>query len=100
MGMGAGSQFRLMGSAVAVAVCTAVFNGAITSQLASRTGHEDLNALANLGQYLDQLTAEERGQVSQILAQGYNDQMLVLCAAAAAQVPSALLLWKRDPIKV
>ena len=100
VGMGAGSQFRLMGSAVMVAVCTAVFNGAIRSRLADITGQADLNPLVNVSQYLGSLTAEQQDEIRQILAEGYNRQALVLCACAAVQVPTVLLLWKKTQVKV
>jgi hypothetical protein len=35
-----------------------------------------------------------------VLAHGYNLQMIVLCGFAAAQIPAALLMWRKKQITV
>lgn len=86
-----------MGSAIFLAIATSVFNGYIKSGL---TGVVDTSDLASLGKYLGSLPAQTQEQIKVVLAEGYNRQMFVLCGAAAAQFPAALLLWKKKQIKI
>ncbi|KAI0025052.1 major facilitator superfamily domain-containing protein [Xylariomycetidae sp. FL0641] len=99
--LGAGSQFRMMGSAIALAIATSVFDGQTRTQLANILGLADSNAsLLSLAQYIGRLTADEQDGVRRVLVDGYNWQMIVLAAFAAAQIPAALLMWQTRQIRV
>ncbi|KAI0835189.1 MFS multidrug transporter-like protein [Hypoxylon sp. FL0890] len=78
VGMGAASQFRMMGSAISAAVVTSVYNGRLVGMDTSDMGGE---------------------RVRLMYAGAFNQQMIVLAAFAAAQIPSALLLWKKPQIR-
>ncbi|KAI0169916.1 major facilitator superfamily MFS-1 [Hypoxylon sp. FL1284] len=100
VGFGASNQVRMVGSAIAMAVSTSVLNGTIKSPLATLLGSSGENELAALGQQLSSLPVDVQDEVRLILSKGYNRQMLVLCVCAAAQLPAALLLWKKNQIRV
>ncbi|KAG8162130.1 hypothetical protein KVR01_007895 [Diaporthe batatas] len=95
VGMAAANQFRTMGSAVGLAIATSVFNGYTFSRLAGLGINSSLEDIIT-GQEL--LPVALRNEARHILSEGYNRQMLVLCAFSAAQIPTALLLWKRKHI--
>ncbi|KAI0446145.1 putative multidrug resistance protein fnx1 [Xylaria telfairii] len=90
--IGSASQFRMMGSAVAASVVNSVFNGYTKPQLASM-GLSD----ATLG---PTRPGEDDEAVRLIYARGYNLQLIVLAAFAAAQIPATLLFWRRPQITV
>lgn len=98
--MGAGNQFQMMGGAIVLAIATSVFNGYIRSPVEDLLGTSGLGSLVNLGESLAEVPTPIQEQIRIILAEGYNRQMLVLCAAGVAQIPATLLLWKEEQIKV
>jgi len=88
-----------------VAISTSVFNSYVEPRLADAlgiVGQSDnlLNSLMGLVGELNTMPPELREQVRMILCGGYNRQMLVLCGSAAAQIPAALLMWKKDQLRV
>ncbi|KAI1402311.1 major facilitator superfamily domain-containing protein [Hypoxylon fuscum] len=98
--MGSASEFQMMGSAIFLAIATSVFNEYTNPRLSGIADTSDSGALTSLGKYLVSLPPQTQEQIRLILAEGYNRQMLVLCGAAVAQVPVALLLWKKNQIKI
>jgi hypothetical protein len=99
--MGAVSQLRVMGGAIALAIATSVFNSSTSPRLAGFVDsvHFAGQSLPSV-QSLAQFSTEQQTSIKGILAHGYNRQMYVLCAFAAAQIPSALLLWRDKQIMV
>ncbi|KAK8035121.1 hypothetical protein PG993_010116 [Apiospora rasikravindrae] len=98
VGMGTGNQFRMMGSAVALAIATTVFRSYTAASFA-RLGI-DPSQEVDLGQRILALSEESREELRISLALGYNRQSLVTCIFAAAQVPAALLMWKKDQVLI
>ncbi|PHH70646.1 hypothetical protein CDD80_5877 [Ophiocordyceps camponoti-rufipedis] len=99
IGMGLAGQFRTMGSAFGLAIVTSVFNGYTGPRLASLGLSAEVTSVEGLGtQRLSTITPEILADVRNILSEAYNRQMLVLCAFAAAQMPAALLIWKRKQL--
>jgi hypothetical protein len=82
----------MMGSAVAASVVNSVFNGYTKPRLASM-GLSDVT----LGPTKPGADDEAAGL---IYAGGYNLQLIVLAVIAAAQIPAALLFWRRPQITV
>ncbi|KAJ2998822.1 hypothetical protein NUW58_g206 [Xylaria curta] len=80
--LGAGSQFRFMGGAMVLAISTSVFNTYVRPRLESQLGISDADAFI---QALPSLPQELQEQARQILAIGYNNQILVLAVSAALQ---------------
>ncbi|KAF2688500.1 hypothetical protein K458DRAFT_440123 [Lentithecium fluviatile CBS 122367] len=87
VGMAAISQLRPMGGVIVLAIATAVFNGHVTRTLLS-------------GDLFAQLPGEQREHAREVLAHGYNLQMIVFTAFAAAQVLGTALMWQGRRIKV
>lgn len=100
--LGSGSQFRMMGSAIAIAIATSVFNSYTGPRLADLVGQSSTgsSSLAGLSQTLNSLPPAIQTEVRLVLARGYNWQMIVLCACAAGQIPAALLLWRKNQIRL
>jgi len=95
VGMAAGNQFRTMGSAIGLAIAASVFNGYTLSRLASIGVNDPTSQLIAGSQALDIALKEE---ARRILSIGYNRQMLVLSGFSALQIPTALMMWKREQI--
>jgi hypothetical protein len=93
------NQLRMMGGATLLAIATSVFNGYTLPRLESlgMPGFETRNSLI---QYLASAPPRTREDLNSALAEGYNRQMLVLAACAAAQIPVAALLWKSRQIMI
>ncbi len=98
--MGAGNQFRLIGSAIMIAVSTSVFNGFLRSRLGHLLQSSETNVLNTLAQELASLPSEIQTEIKLLLAESYNKQMIVLCASAAGQIPAALMMWQKTQIIV
>ncbi|KAI1361575.1 MFS multidrug transporter-like protein [Xylaria arbuscula] len=84
--LGAASQFRMMGSAITAAIANSVYNGYTKPRLV------DLMTASST-------SATTKDMMKLIYAGGFNQQMIVLAAFAAAQIPAALLLWKKPQLK-
>ncbi|XXH01648.1 hypothetical protein Hte_008008 [Hypoxylon texense] len=95
--MGAGSQFRMMGGAMVLAISTSVFNTYARPILQTLLGVSDTDVLIQVLGTLPQALQEE---VRYTLAEGYNRQVLVLCVSAALQVPASLLMWKKKQVVI
>ncbi|CAH0033861.1 unnamed protein product [Clonostachys rhizophaga] len=93
VGMGAATQFRMMGGAIVLALSTSVFNSHVLPAL-------DELGLSGSSRNLPQTIAliektDVLASLRSSLSEGYNRQMYVLCASAAAQALAALLVLKR-----
>ncbi|CAG8976533.1 hypothetical protein HYALB_00011010 [Hymenoscyphus albidus] len=101
VGMGAVSQLRPMGGAIVLAITTSVFNNYTRPRLGELLGPLGYGS-SNVptGELLTHLPTDLREEARGILAHGYNLQMIILCAFAAAQIPATLLLWQKKPIRV
>ena len=87
-----------MGFAIGLAVVTSVFNAFVGSRL-SQLGIID--PLSNLTpQAQSDLSPVLQTEIRKILSDGYNRQMLTLCAFGFAQIPAALMMWKRKQVVV
>ncbi|KAI1207295.1 putative multidrug resistance protein fnx1 [Annulohypoxylon truncatum] len=96
VGMGAGAQFRMIGSAIILSIATSVYNGYARHQLQDILGVSDTNALTQMDTFPQGL----QEQIRYALTEAYNRQNLVLCASAAFQIPASLLMWKKKQIVV
>ena len=96
VGMAAANQFRTMGSAMGLAIATSVFNGYVLSRIGNLgVGGLSITDLTTGQQSLPAIIQED---ARHILSEAYNRQMLVLCGFSAAQIPAAMLMWKRKQI--
>ncbi|KAI0882850.1 putative efflux pump antibiotic resistance protein [Annulohypoxylon maeteangense] len=97
VGLASANQFRTMGSAMGLAIATSVFNGYTLPRFAG-LGIQDPAADLITGQQFLPAALQDEGRL--ILSEGYNRQMTVLCAFSAAQIPAALLMWKRKQMVI
>lgn len=98
--MGAVTQLRVMGGAIVLAIATSVFNSYCTPQLAEYMSRYNITRDAIYSAPgLALLSDKDQEMVKLILAQGFNRQMIVLSAFAAAQIPTSFLLWRKEPIR-
>lgn len=99
--MGAVSQLRPMGGVIVLAIATSVFNSHVRPEVAELLGLSLTEVRATLnGHLFGDLSPELLDRARIILAQGYNRQMVVLAAFAAAQIPATLLMWQKQQIRV
>lgn len=90
-----------MGGAIVLSIVTSVFNSYCTPQLSqymSQSGMTRDMIYSPCG--IATLSDPDQAAVKAILAGGFNRQMIVLSAFAAAQVPSSFLLWRKEQIRV
>ncbi|KAI1503030.1 putative multidrug resistance protein fnx1 [Biscogniauxia marginata] len=97
-GMGAGAQFRMIGSSIVLAISTSVFNTYARPHLEALLGISDVDSL--VGNSLTLLPQELQEEVRYTLSEGYNRQILVLCVSAALQIPASLLMWKKKQLVI
>ncbi|KAF7953324.1 hypothetical protein EAE96_006535 [Botrytis aclada] len=98
--LGCVTQFRIMGGALGLAIVTAAYKGYVTSRLSSFLTAEEQFSIFESAKYIQSLSPEIQGKVREVLAGGYNLQFRILIALAAAQIPSSLLMWKKQQIVV
>lgn len=89
-----------MGSAIIVAVVTSIFNDYVLSQLSELDISDPASMLETQNKAAVSTASELQNEVRRIISEGYNRQMLVLCACGAVQVVAALLMWKKNQIKI
>lgn len=94
--MGAANQFRIMGGAFGLAIATSVFNGYVSSQFARLGISISITDIASVT--LISLPPAVQDELRRVLSDGYNYQMVVLSVFGAAQLPAAMLMWKRKQI--
>ncbi|KAI1210085.1 putative multidrug resistance protein fnx1 [Annulohypoxylon truncatum] len=95
--MGAGSQFRMMGSSLVLAIATSVSNTYARPKLQTLLGISDTDALSAI---IPTLSPALQEQVRLLLAESYNRQVLVLCVSAALQIPCTFLMWRKKQLTV
>ncbi|KAI1113663.1 putative multidrug resistance protein fnx1 [Nemania sp. NC0429] len=99
VGLGAGNQFRLVGSTIIIALATSIFNSYIRGTLADLLG-SDAISLVSLGQELVSLPTNKQNAARIALSQGFRRQILVLAGSAGAQIPSSFLFWRKQQIMI
>ena len=98
--MGAAAQFRFIGSTIILAIATSVFNTYMRPRIGDILDVSGSDSLIRSAGALTSLPPELLNEVRRSLAEGYNRQMLVLCASAALQIPASLLMWKKNQIVI
>lgn len=88
-------QFRLMGGAIGLAIVTTVFNGIVRPKLEHTLSITQLGALLHSTAVIESFQPDLQSRVRNIFANGFNSQMRIMIGFGAAQIPAALLLWRR-----
>ena len=90
-------QSRMLGGALGLSVVTAAFTSFIRTNLdvASFTPAE-VASLLKTSKAFGGLQIERASYARAVFAAGYNLQMKIVAGFAAAQIPTALLLWRKE----
>lgn len=88
-------QFRLMGGAIGLAIVTTVFNGLVRPKLEHILSFAQLEDLLQSTAVIESFQPELQSRVRNIFAEGFNVQMRIMIGFGAAQIPAALLLWRK-----
>ncbi|KAJ5088461.1 MFS general substrate transporter [Penicillium angulare] len=99
VGMGAITQFRIMGASIGLAICTAIQHSYLRSHLGQFLSGDVVNALLESTSAINKLSTDNQQAVRQTYAASYNLQMQVLAGLAGAQLLTSLLMWQKNPIK-
>lgn len=95
--MGAADQVRMVGSVLALAIVTSVFNGHVRPLL-DKIDISGGDIVADTAQHRGQVSVHLQEQINMILAEGYNEQMMVVTGFAAAQLLTVLLMWRKKQV--
>lgn len=98
--IGTVTQVRFMGGAIGLAVVTSILNSHVRSHLSQTLTPEELSALLKSTTVISTFPSEVAIMARSVLGQGYNNQIKALIGTAVAQFPAALLMWKREQIRV
>lgn len=93
-------QFRTMGGAIGLAIVTTVLNGYIKSELAQYISPDQIASLLETAEAFKSLPPDKINLVKGVFARGYNLQVEIMIAFAAAQIPASFLMWKKNQILV
>jgi len=97
--MGAVGQFRMLGSSIAIAICTNVLNNQVIADLSTVLSRSQLEQLLQSAQTIATIPPASRETVKHVYAEGYNRQMQVMTAFSGAAVLATLMLWEKRPRK-
>lgn len=100
VGMGAITQFRIMGGAIGLSIVNSVMHSLLRSRLAPILSAFQLSKVLDSAQYITSISLQQREEVLLTFSDGYNVQMRVLAGLAAGQIIGTLIMWQRKQIKV
>ncbi|KAH7313897.1 major facilitator superfamily domain-containing protein [Stachybotrys elegans] len=102
VGMGAAGQLRMIGSTVVLAISTSIFNSHIRPRMEDILGSMPASSewALSSSEAIGLLPQQVQGDIRQVLAEGFNWQILTLCISAALQIPAALMILRKQNIKV
>jgi len=89
-----------MGGVIGLAIVTAAYKGYIKSNLENFLTPNELSQLLESAQNISLFGANKQDKVRAVFAGGYNLQFRILIAFAAAQIPSSVLMWRRNQIRI
>ncbi|KAI1171056.1 putative multidrug resistance protein fnx1 [Nemania sp. FL0916] len=100
--IGAGSQFRIVGSAIALSVAVAIYSSytypALTAVLTTANIQE--YDLADLTKTLKYVPKDVQIAIRLSIAKGYSYQLILLSIVSALQIPSICMVWDKTNIIV
>ncbi|KAI0147457.1 major facilitator superfamily domain-containing protein [Xylariaceae sp. FL1272] len=100
VGSAAGTQFRFLGSAVAVSVTTGVGNGLVRDKLLGQLSPTQLKGIFRSAGMINALPESVIPVVRSTFVEAFNLEMRIVLGFAVASVFTILLVWKRPQIKV
>ncbi|KAH7304388.1 major facilitator superfamily domain-containing protein [Stachybotrys elegans] len=102
VGMGAAGQIRMIGSTVLLAISTSIFNSYSSPRVREIVGslHTLPEWSLSSSEAIEALPTEIQDNVREVLAEGFNWQILTLCVSAALQIPASLMMLRGKNIRV
>jgi hypothetical protein len=98
--LGAISQFRMMGSAVGVAITTSVLNNYVKDHLKGFLSAEKIRELLLKTQMIGDFDPVVGNEIRGVFVKGYNVQLRIVVGICVAQVLSVGLMWRRKNVVV
>ncbi|PVH93343.1 MFS multidrug transporter-like protein [Periconia macrospinosa] len=98
--LGSVLQSRNLGGALCVAITATIFNNYVRTHLGDILTQQALEAVLRSSQSITLLPVDIQDTVKQTFGKGSNLQFMVLVGFAAAQVPTNLLMWRQEQIRV
>lgn len=96
--MGSVAQYRILGSAIGLAIVTAAFNSLVRGKLDDILPPGPVDDLLRSPATVKLFAEDLQGTILAAFGDGYNLQLKILAGLAALQIPSALLIWKKQQI--
>ena len=98
--LGAVAQFRIMGSAVGVALTTSVFNNYVKHHLAGFLNPKQIQELLQVTQTIENFDPMVQNDIKEVFLRGYNIQLRIVAGICGAQLVSTALICKRKNVIV
>jgi hypothetical protein len=98
--MGSVSQFRIMGGVIGLAIVTAAYKSYVASHLNTFLTLSEQTRLLKTAEAILQFDAVTQEKITMVFAGAYNLQFRILIAFAGAQIPSSLLMWQKNQIRI
>ena len=95
--IGAVTQVRVLGGTIGLAISSVVLNSFVSKALAAKLSPEQIAAIGESLNGIEDLSQELQGFARTTFAAGYNRQTMVLTAFSAAVLVSCGLMWERVP---
>ena len=95
--MGSVTQIRVLGGTIGLAICSALFNNQVRSEISEFLTPTQMAGLLRSFKSIEMLPVEAQGQVRDAYAVAYNQQMRVMLYFCLAALPSLLLLAEKKP---
>lgn len=96
--MGSVAQYRILGSAIGLAIVTAAFQGLVRDRLEAFLPSSEVESLLMSPDSISDYSDAVQGAIRNAFGNGYNLQLKILAGLAALQIPAALMIWKKDQI--
>ncbi|KAK0636738.1 major facilitator superfamily transporter [Bombardia bombarda] len=95
--MGSVTQIRVLGGTIGLAICSALLNNHITTEVSKILTPVEVQALLRSFHSIKLLAPETQLEVRRVYAAGYNEQMRVMLYFSIVSLLAILLLVERNP---
>lgn len=95
--MGAITQVRVLGGTISLAICAAILNNHLKTNLKDILSPEQTTLLLDSLEAIRSLTPSEQYEVKKTFAEGYHSQNIFMTVMTGLGLISSLFLWERKP---
>lgn len=96
--MGSVAQYRILGSAIGLAIVNAAFNSLVKDRLEVFLPSTEVDDLLRAPEGISAYTDVIQGAIRDAFGNGYNLQLKILAGLASLQIPAAMMIWKKEQI--